>query len=162
MSSSRRIAYYGIFAALAILMSYVERMIPVPGTVPGIKLGLANVIVLLALYFMDTKSAFFISLVRILIAGLLFSGFAGVLYSMSGALLSFGAMVLTKKIKGFSIVGVSVIGGIFHNIGQIIVASYVVNTFKLFYYLPVLLIAGVITGVATGFVAKYSLPYLRK
>lgn len=162
MESSRKVAYYGIFSALAILMGYVERMIPISVAIPGIKLGLANVIVLLTLYSMGTKSAFFISLVRILISALLFSGFAGFLYSVSGALCSFLAMVWIKKIKGFSMVGVSVAGGIFHNIGQIVMASIVVSTPKLMYYLPILLFSGVVTGIATGIAAQHALPYLRK
>ena len=82
----RKIPYYGLFAALAILMGYVEFMIPVPVPIPGVKLGLANVIVIIMLYFMDAKSAFFVSLIRVLLSGLLFAGFAGMLYSMAGAL----------------------------------------------------------------------------
>lgn len=90
----RKIPYYGLFAALAILMGYVEFMIPVPVPIPGVKLGLANVIVIIMLYFMDAKSAFFVSLIRVLLSGLLFAGFAGMLYSLAGALCSFAVMVL--------------------------------------------------------------------
>ena len=90
----RKIPYYGLFAALAILMGYVEFMIPVPVPIPGVKLGLANVIVIIMLYFMDTKSAFFVSLIRVLLSGLLFAGFAGMLYSLAGALCSFAVMPL--------------------------------------------------------------------
>lgn len=93
---------------------------PVP--IPGVKLGLANVIVIIMLYFMDAKSAFFVSLIRVLLSGLLFAGFAGMLYSMAGALCSFAVMVLLQKTGKFSMIGVSVAGGIFHNIGQIVVA----------------------------------------
>lgn len=161
MSPAKKMAYYGIFASLAILMSYVERMVPVAVGVPGIKLGLANVVVLVILYFMGSKSAFIISLVRILIAGLLFSGFAGFLYSVSGALFSFLVMAVAKKTNMLSIVGVSVIGGIFHNIGQILTASLVVHTPKLMYYLPVLLVSGVVTGMITGIIGKYCIDYLK-
>lgn len=160
MKPSKKVAYYGIFAALAILMGYVEMLIPVVVAVPGIKLGLANVIVLIALYFMGTKAAFFISFIRIFIVGLLFAGFAGLLYSLAGAGLSFFVMIFMKKIKVFSIIGVSAAGGIFHNIGQIVLAALVVNNIKLFYYLPILLISGIITGIVTGIVAKYCLFYL--
>lgn len=158
---SKNVAYYGVFAALAILMGYIESIIPLPIPIPGIKLGLANVIVLIVLYYMDAKSAFFISLVRIMISGVLFGGFAGLLYSMSGALVSFLLMVAAKKTNILSITGVSVLGGIGHNAGQIIVACIVVNNSNLLYYFPVLLVAGVITGVATGIAAKYSLYYLQ-
>ncbi len=104
----RKIPYYGLFAALAILMGYVEFMIPVPVPIPGVKLGLANVIVIIMLYFMDAKSAFFVSLIRVLLSGLLFAGFAGMLYSLAGALCSFAVMVLLQKTGKFSMIGVSV------------------------------------------------------
>jgi len=158
---SKRIAYYGLFASLAILMGYVEMLIPMPLLVPGMKLGLANVIIVIVLYFMDAKAAFFISFVRVLLSGLLFAGFAGLLYSLSGALLSF-CMALLKKTNQFSIIGVSIAGGVFHNIGQIIVATMVVENLKLMYYLPFLLFFGVATGTVIGIVAKMSLGYLNR
>lgn len=160
MRPSRKIAYYGIFATLAILMGYIEMLIPIVIAVPGIKLGLANVIVLIVLYFMDVKSAFFVSMIRIFITGLLFAGFAGLLYSLAGAGLSFLVMVLMKKMKVFSMIGVSAAGGISHNMGQIFIAALVVNNMKLLYYLPILLVSGIVTGVVTGVVAKYCLSYL--
>ena len=153
----RKIPYYGLFAALAILMGYVEFMIPVPVPIPGVKLGLANVIVIIMLYFMDAKSAFFVSLIRVLLSGLLF---AGMLYSMAGALCSFAVMVLLQKTGKFSMIGVSVAGGIFHNVGQIVVASLVVQNVRMAYYLPFLLVSGVVTGVLIGIVAQTALKHL--
>ena len=94
----KKIPYYGLFAALAILMGYVEMMFPLPIPIPGVKLGLANVIIIIMMYFMDTKSAFFVSLVRVFLSGLLFAGFAGLLYSLSGAMLSIAVMALLKKL----------------------------------------------------------------
>ena len=152
----RKIPYYGLFAALAILMGYVEFMIPVPVPIPGVKLGLANVIVIIMLYFMDAKSAFFV----VLLSGLLFAGFAGMLYSMAGALCSFAVMVLLQKTGKFSMIGVSVAGGIFHNVGQIVVASLVVQNVRMAYYLPFLLVSGVVTGVLIGIVAQTVLKHL--
>ncbi|WP_352399851.1 Gx transporter family protein [Anaerotignum sp.] len=159
---SKRVAYYGLFASLAILMGYVEMLIPMPLLVPGMKLGLANVIIVIVLYFMDGKAAFFISFVRVLLSGLLFAGFAGLLYSLAGAILSFGIMALLKKTNQFSIIGVSIAGGVFHNIGQIIVATMVVENLKLLYYFPFLLFFGVATGTVIGIVAKMSLGYLNR
>lgn len=156
----RKVSYYGLFSALALLMAYVEMMIPMPLLVPGVKLGLANAMILLVLYSMGAKAAVMISLVRILLSGLLFAGFAGFLYSLAGASLSLLVMVLCQKIKGFSIVGISVLGGIFHNVGQIVVASLVVQNIKLAYYLPILLVSGVLTGFFIGIVTKLTLPYL--
>lgn len=158
----KKIPYYGLFAALAILMGYVEMMIPVPVPIPGVKLGLANVIVIIMMYFMDTKSAFFVSLIRVLLSGLLFAGFAGLLYSLAGAMFSFVVMALLKKTGKFSIVGVSIAGGVFHNVGQIIVAALAVENVKMAYYLPFLLVSGVVTGMLIGIVAKTAMGYLKR
>lgn len=159
---SKKVAYYGLFAALAILMGYVEMLVPVPVPIPGVKLGLANVIIIIMMYYMDTKSAFFVSLVRVVLSGLLFAGFAGLLYSLAGAMCSFAVMALLKKTEKFSIAGVSIAGGIFHNVGQIIVASLVVQNVKMAYYLPFLLVSGVVTGLLIGIVAKTALGYLKR
>lgn len=158
----KKIPYYGLFAALAILMGYVEMLIPVPVPIPGVKLGLANVIIIIMMYFMDTKSAFFVSLIRVVLSGLLFAGFAGLLYSLAGAMLSFAVMALLKKTDKFSIVGVSIAGGVFHNVGQIIVAALAVENVRMAYYLPFLLVSGVVTGMLIGIVAKTALGYLKR
>lgn len=158
----KKIPYYGLFAALAILMGYVELMIPIPVPIPGVKLGLANVIVILAMYYMDTKGAFFISLIRVLLSGLLFAGMAGLLYSLAGAMLSFLVMALLKKTGKCSIIGVSLAGGVCHNVGQIMVAAMVVENVRMAYYLPFLLVSGVVTGVLIGIVAKTALGYLKR
>ena len=158
----KKIPYYGLFAALAILMGYVEMLVPVPIPIPGVKLGLANVIVIIMMYFMDVKGAFFISLIRVFLSGLLFAGFAGLLYSLAGALCSFAVMALLKKTGKFSIIGVSLAGGVFHNVGQVAVAAMVVENVKMMYYLPFLLVSGVVTGILIGIVAKTALGYLKR
>ena len=158
----KKIPYYGLFAALAILMGYVEMMFPMPIPIPGVKLGLANVVVIIMMYFMDVKGAFFISLIRVFLSGLLFAGFAGLLYSLAGAMLSFAVMALLKKTGKFSIIGVSLAGGVFHNIGQVAVAAMVVENVKMVYYLPFLLVSGVVTGILIGIVAKTALVYLKR
>ena len=157
----KKIPYYGLFAALAILMGYVEMMFPMPIPIPGVKLGLANVVVIIMMYFMDVKGAFFISLIRVFLSGLLFAGFAGLLYSLAGAMLSFAVMALLKKTGKFSIIGVSLAGGVFHNVGQVAVAAMVVENVKMAYYLPFLLVSGVVTGIVIGIVAKTALVYLK-
>ena len=158
----KKIPYYGLFAALAILMGYVEMMFPMPIPIPGVKLGLANVVVIIMMYFMDVKGAFFISLIRVFLSGLLFAGFAGLLYSLVGAMLSFAVMALLKKTDKFSIIGVSLAGGVFHNVGQVAVAAMVVENVKMAYYLPFLLVSGVVTGILIGIVAKTALCYLKR
>lgn len=159
---SKKIAYGGLFSALAILMGYVELLVPLPIPVPGVKLGLANIIIILVLYVMGPKAAFFVSVIRVLLSGLLFAGFAGLLYSLSGALVSLAAMLLLYKTDQFSIIGISISGGIFHNIGQIFVAALVVENMKLFYYLPILLVSGILTGAVIGMVAQTAMQYVNR
>ena len=158
----KKIPYYGLFAALAILMGYVEMLFPMPIPIPGVKLGLANIVVIIMMYFMDVKGAFFISLIRVFLSGLLFAGFAGLLYSLAGAMFSFAVMALLKKTGKFSIIGVSLAGGVFHNVGQVAVAAMVVENVKMAYYLPFLLVSGVVTGIVIGIVAKTALGYLKR
>ncbi|MBR2383917.1 MAG: Gx transporter family protein [Anaerotignum sp.] len=158
----KKIPYYGLFAALAILMGYVEMMIPIPIPIPGVKLGLANVIIVIMMYYMDSHSAFFVSIIRVFLSGLLFAGVAGLLYSLSGAMLSFAVMALLKDTRKFSIIGVSLAGGVFHNVGQVAVAAMVVENIKMAYYLPFLLVSGVVTGILIGIVAKTALGYLKR
>ncbi|MBM6829049.1 Gx transporter family protein [Anaerotignum lactatifermentans] len=159
--NSKKIALCGLLTALAILMGYVEMLIPMPMVVPGIKLGLANVIVVIAMYSLGPKTALFISLIRVILCGLLFAGFAGLLYSLAGAVCSFAVMALLYKTEKMSITGVSIAGGVFHNVGQIIVAALVVENIKMAYYLPFLLVSGVVTGFLIGTISRLCLPYVR-
>lgn len=145
-----KVALYGMLVALAFVFSYIEALIPIPIPVPGIKLGLANIVVLVALYTIGYKGSFIISCIRIVLAGFTFGNMFSILYSLSGGILSFIVMSLCKKSKKFSTIGVSVAGGITHNIGQIMVASVVLETTALKFYLPALLIAGTVTGLLIG------------
>lgn len=149
-----KVAYMGIYTALALIFSYVELLIPFHIGVPGIKLGLANVVIVIVLYKMGWKEAYIISITRVILAGFLFGNLASILFSLAGCLLSLSMMFILYKREIFSVIGVSVIGAIFHNLGQILVAMMVVNTFSVAYYFPVLMIAGVVTGIIIGFLAK--------
>lgn len=149
-STAGMVAYYGVFVALAFVFSFVEVLVPISLGIPGIKLGLANIVVLTALYALGPRDAFFISCIRIVLVGFTFGNMASLLYSMAGGLLSWLVMCLLKKIKGFSMIGISLAGGISHNIGQIAVAALMLKTVSVMYYLPVLLIAGIITGILIG------------
>jgi heptaprenyl diphosphate synthase len=149
-SKAGRVAFFGMFVALAFVFSYIEVLIPFSIGIPGIKLGLANIVVLTVLYAMGVKEAFVISCVRIILVGFTFGNMSSLLYSLAGGLLSWLVMSICKKLKIFSVIGVSVAGGITHNIGQIAVAAIVLQTGSLGYYLPVLLIAGTITGLLIG------------
>ena len=148
--NTKKIAYLGLLIALAFVFSYIEFLIPVNIGVPGAKLGLANLVIIVALFTLKEKDAFVLSMIRIVLVGFTFANLASMLYSLAGGILSFIAMVIAKKTKKLSITGVSVLGGVFHNIGQIIMAICVVKTASLIYYLPVLLVSGIVAGVAIG------------
>lgn len=145
-----KVAYFGVFTALALIFSYVETLIPIQFGIPGVKLGLANLIIVIALYRMKLSEAYLLSIVRVLLAGFIFGNYFSIIYSLAGGLLSLTVMALLRKKGGFSVIGVSIAGGVFHNIGQLIVASVIVETFSMMYYVPVLLIAGLVTGLLIG------------
>lgn len=151
---TKRLARLGLLTALALIAGYVELLIPIPMGIPGVKLGLANLVVVWALYDLSPKEALAVNGIRILLGGFLFGNLSMILYSLAGALLSFVCMLATKKSNAFSIVGVSIVGGITHNVGQLLVAMTVLETVNLVYYGPVLLIAGVITGFFIGMVTE--------
>lgn len=160
----KRTVELGFLLALALILAYVESLIPFSFGIPGIKLGLPNLIVLLLLY--DTskgaREALLVNALRIVLSGFLFSNLYAILYALSGAAFSFLAMLFGKKCGRFSMIGVSVLGGVFHNIGQIIVALLVVETFAVSYYAPFLMAAGTATGALLGFVGMELEPYLRR
>lgn len=148
--SARRVALTGLLAALALIFSYVEVLVPFNAGVPGIKLGLANLVPLIILYRMDARYAFAANLIRVFLAGLLFSGMFAALYSLAGSVTSFLIMYLLKKTNLFSVIGVSTAGGVFHNIGQLCVAILAISGPQLIHYLPVLIISGMIAGIIVG------------
>lgn len=150
----KNIAFLGVFLALALIFSYVESMIPIPFMVPGIKLGLTNIVIIIILYCMGAKQAYTISIARVILAGFMFGNMAMIPYGLAGAVLSLTVMVLLKRTGRLKIISISTIGGICHNIGQMIIAALAVETFSLLYYLPVLLIAGFITGLVIGIAAQ--------
>ena len=148
--NQKKIAYMGLFAAIAIIFGYVESLIHFFAGIPGIKLGLANLAVLFILEKYTWKEAVLVSMVRILVIGFMFGNMFSILYSMAGAALSLTVMTFMKKTSGFSLLGISVAGGVSHNIGQLIVAALIVENKSLLYYAPVLIISGVITGLLIG------------
>ncbi len=178
----------GMFLSFALVLAYIESLIPMSFGIPGMKLGLPNLIVLLLLYQGDEekllfvresvgtfvgrgrhrvernriKEALLINVLRIVLSGFLFTNLYAIMYALAGAMFSFAAMLSGKRMRCFSIVGVSVLGGVAHNIGQIIVAMFVVETFYVGYYIPFLIAAGTITGAVLGIVAMELRPYLEK
>lgn len=152
----------GFLLAVSMILSYIESILPFSVGIPGIKLGLPNLIVVLLLYTYGAKEAFTVNLARILLSGFLFGNLYSILYALAGALCSFCLMLLLRNIKYFSIAGVSIGGGVFHNIGQILAAMFVVDTFAPAFYLPFLMIAGAVTGFLIGAAGNRLLPYMQR
>lgn len=159
--NQKKIAYLGLFAAVAIIFGYVESLIPFFAGIPGIKLGLANLAVLFILEKYTWKEASVVSIVRIFVIGFLFGNLFSILYSLAGAALSLTVMTIMKKKSGFSILGISVAGGVSHNVGQLIVAAIIVENTSLLYYAPALLISGVVTGLIIGMLTREVLRRIR-
>jgi heptaprenyl diphosphate synthase len=154
---TKKIAISGIFISMALVLSFFEGLIPMNFGIPGVKLGLANIVALAALFILGPVYALAIQAGRVVLAALMFGNMAGLLYSISGGLLSIFAMILLYKLKRpfFSIVAISVFGAVFHNIGQITAASVIVSDLRISFYLPILLLSGVAAGIFVGFAGKY-------
>ncbi len=147
------IALCALLTALALIFSYVEALIPVPVPIPGVKLGIANLVVLIALYRLGPGYAMLINCVRIVVAGLLFSGVFGMLYSFAGGCLSLLVMMLLKRAGCFSMAGVSMAGGVAHNLGQLLVAALLISNARMLVYFGVLLYTGLASGILIGILA---------
>lgn len=155
--------FLGLFTALAMILSYVEALLPpIWSAVPGIKIGLPNIIIIFLLYRFSLKHAAVVSLVRILLSALLFGNAVSLLYSLGGAFLSIIIMAFLKKTGYFSMVGVSVAGGVFHNVGQILVAMLVLSTAEIGYYIIILAVTGTIAGVLVGILGSLVTHYMEK
>ena len=149
----RQITTMGMLVALAMVLGFVETLIPINLGIPGMKLGLANIVVVIALFLFDIKTAVVVSILRIILIAMTFGNMSMMFYSIAGASLSLLSMIAISKIKSFSLISVSIVGGIMHNVGQIICAAFVVRTNGVFTYLPVLIIAGLVSGALIGIVA---------
>ncbi len=159
--SNKDIALTGVFIALAMILSYLESLVPIGFAVPGIKLGLANLVTIVALYKLGIKDTIIISLGRILLSGVLFGNMMIIIYSLAGAFLSILVMVLVKKTRMFSATGVSVCGAIAHNLGQIIVAVISLENMNIMYYMIVLAIAGTVAGTIIGILSGMIIKNIR-
>ena len=152
MKKTKRLVLLAMLTAVAMILSYVESLLPSVG-IPGVKMGLANIAVIFALFRFGWKEAAALSLVRVVLVSLLFGSVGAMLYSLAGAVLSLAVMALLRRIDRFSTVGISVAGGVAHNAGQILMAMLILQTKQLLGYLPVLAVAGIPGGVLTGLAA---------
>ena len=157
----KKMVLLGFLLALSMILSYIESLIPLSIGIPGIKPGLANLVVVILLYTYGPGEALTVNFLRIILTGFLFGSLFSVLYSAAGAVSSFLIMLVLKKSGRFSVAGVSIGGGVFHNMGQLLAAMLVVETYAPAVYLPVLIGAGAFTGFITGIVSMRVLPYVR-
>jgi heptaprenyl diphosphate synthase component I len=153
---------YAMFVALAMILSYIESLIPIPFAVPGMKIGLANLVVIVALYVMDEKAAISISLIRVILVSFTFANLSAMIFSLAGALCSIICMLLLKRTGNYSVSGVSIVGAVSHNVGQLMVAMAVVNTVQVISYLPILIIFGVTSGFLMGMLAIMVINRIKK
>lgn len=157
-----KISYMGLLLAFALILSYIETLIPFQFGIPGIKLGLANLAVILTLYLIGYKEAFLLTVVKAVLCGFLFGNLTMIIYSLAGALASFFSMALMAWSGRFHLPVVSAVGGVMHNMGQIAVACVIVSTYGILYYVPALIPAGLLTGILIGVTASLVMPYIRR
>lgn len=160
--NTKKTAVMGLCIALAMIMSYIETLFPLNFAVPGIKMGLANIVIIFILYKVGLKEAFIVSIIRVILVSLLFGNVMSMAYGLSGAFLSLLLMSILKKADTFSVVGVSVVGAISHNAGQIIIAIIVMGAKEIAYYLPALCISGTVTGILIGIVSSIVVNRIKK
>ena len=159
----KQTALLGLFVTVALILSYVESLLPpIWAAVPGIKIGLPNIIIILVLYKADWKAAAAVSLIRVSIVALLFGSIMTLMYSVAGAVLSLFLMTVCKKLNVFSTVGVSIVGGVSHNLAQVLVAIALFSRTQLGYYMIVLAFTGTVAGVFIGLAGTILLKRLEK
>ena len=160
--STKKVAFIGLSITLAMILSYIESKIPIMVAIPGVKVGLPNLIIVFILYKVGWKETIAVSLVRIFLVSLMFGNLQSMLFSVSGAALSLAGMILLKKINCFSSITVSIVGGLLHNIGQILMAVLWTKTPQVVLYLPMLLATGTIAGFVIGLLAGMLVKRLEK
>ncbi len=160
----RKMIYIALLVSMSLVLHIFENMIPVPFITPGAKLGLANIITVIALYTLKDGEAFLVLFLRILLSVMFGGSLSRLLYSLSGGVLSYLMMVLTKRLfKGnVSIIGVSCAGAVFHNVGQLLASAFIVQTMSVMLYLPVMSIAGIGTGIFVGITGEFAVKHLKK
>ena len=159
---TQQVALSGLLTSLMLVFGFIERQFPLTVAVPGIKLGLANSVLLYALYMLGVRQSIILMLLKALMSWLIYMNMNAMFYSLAGGVLSLGAMILLSRMKDVSIICVSAIGAVFFNIGQILMAVVMLNTPQLlFSYLPILMVSGVLTGILTGIVAQMVMKHLK-
>lgn len=159
---TQQIAISGLLTSLMLVLGFIERQFPLTAAIPGIKLGLANSVLLYALYMLGIRRSVVLMILKALLSWLIYMNMNAMFYSLAGGVLSLAAMIAISRLKGVSIIGVSVLGAVFFNIGQVLMAVWMLNTPQLIVtYLPVLMVSGVVTGVLTGVIADMVMKHIR-
>ena len=159
---AQRVAVSGLLTSLMLVLGLIERQFPLTAAIPGIKLGLANSVLLYALYMLGIRQSIVLMLLKALMSWVIYTNMNAMFYSLAGGVLSLLAMILLSRIKGVSIIGVSALGAVFFNVGQILMAVIMLNTPQLMVtYLPILMVSGVVTGILTGVVAQMVMKHLK-
>lgn len=159
---TKNMIYSGVLIALAMLIGYIEQNIPINIGIPGVKLGLANAVTIVALCVLGKKEAILITELRIILMAFMFGKIFAMIFSISGSILSLLVMLFLKRTQKFSNIGISVSGAVMHNVGQIIAAAILLHTKAILYYLPVLIIAGVIAGIIIGIMSQIIIERINK
>jgi heptaprenyl diphosphate synthase len=164
MKKTQKLTFISVLVAQALILYLVERMLPIPFIAPGAKLGLSNIITVVCLYLFSFKDAFIVIILRIILSTLFGGSLSSFLYSISGGILSLLAMYFIKKLGRdyISIIGVSITGAFFHNLGQILMAAAIIRNMNIIVYLPVLSVAGIGTGFFVGITSRYLMLYVKK
>lgn len=156
-----KVAHFGVLVALALILSYVETWIPINFGIPGIKLGLSNLVIIISIYKYGLKKSFFLGITKVLLSNILFGNLSSMIFGLIGMICSVFLMCILKKTRKFSVIGISMAGGIAHNLGQIFVAMFIIQSFAIIFYLPFLLLSGMITGILIGIVANEIIKRIR-
>lgn len=159
---ARRVAVCGMLLALMLVLGFVESQLPVTAGIPGIKLGLSNGVLIFAVYMLNVPTAYLLMVLKVLLSGMLFGNPSAMMYAFAGGLLSLTVMCLLSRMKDLSPVVVSMVGGLCHNVGQVLLAMIILNTPKLVYYMAILMAVGLVTGLATGLAANGIIRRFRK
>lgn len=160
--SIKNISNWGILLSLSLILGFLESLLPSFSAIPGIKIGLSNLAVLICLYLYGSISALALTITKALLSGIMFGSLGSIMYSLSGALISCIVMIALKKIKVIHIPVISGIGAVMHNVGQLVVAYFVIDSVGVFYYLPILTITGLFMGIVIGIICSLSLPTIKK
>ena len=159
---AQQVALSGLLTSLMLVFGLIERQFPLTAAIPGVKLGLANSVLLYSLYMLGIRQSFILMLLKALMSWLIYTNMNAMFYSLGGGLMSLLAMIALSRVSGISIIGVSALGAVFFNVGQILVAVVMLHTPQLIVtYLPILMVSGVVTGVLTGVVAKMVMKHLK-